>query len=140
MVTRGVGAPRRGRAERSLGWLAVHHGALEAKCTGLVAQQMATRSAPPSPLSLLGLLRHTWSSTGAAPSCCSRSSPNARRPTASRSRAAFASRQLTDPDGETRGPGPVSAAGRVGRHPGRRRRRCRRSRPRAAVGRCGCGC
>lgn len=46
--------------ERSvlLGWLAFHRNALEAKCAGLDAEQLATRSAPPSPLSLLGLVRH----------------------------------------------------------------------------------
>ena len=46
--------------ERSilLGWLAFHRNALEAKCAGLDADQLATRSAPPSPLSLLGLVRH----------------------------------------------------------------------------------
>jgi Protein of unknown function (DUF664) len=46
--------------ERSvlLGWLAFHRNALEAKCAGLDAEQLARRSAPPSPLSLLGLVRH----------------------------------------------------------------------------------
>jgi hypothetical protein len=46
--------------ERSvlLGWLAFHRNALEAKCAGLDAEQLATRSVPPSPLSLLGLVRH----------------------------------------------------------------------------------
>jgi hypothetical protein len=46
--------------ERSvlLGWLAFHRNALEAKCGGLDAKQLATRAAPPSPLSLLGLVRH----------------------------------------------------------------------------------
>ncbi|MEN3357285.1 MAG: hypothetical protein V7637_1267 [Mycobacteriales bacterium] len=46
--------------ERSvlLGWLAFHRDALEATCAGLDADQLATRSAPPSPLSLLGLVRH----------------------------------------------------------------------------------
>jgi hypothetical protein len=46
--------------ERSvlLGWLAFHRNALEAKCADLDADQLATRSAPPSPLSLLGLVRH----------------------------------------------------------------------------------
>jgi Protein of unknown function (DUF664) len=41
-----------------LGWLAFHRNALEAKCAGLDAAQLATRSVPPSPLSLLGLVRH----------------------------------------------------------------------------------
>ncbi len=46
--------------ERSvlLGWLAFHRSALAAKCAGLDADQLVTRSAPPSPLSLLGLVRH----------------------------------------------------------------------------------
>ncbi len=46
--------------ERSLlvGWLAFHRSALEAKCAGLDAAQLVARSAPPSPLSLLGLVRH----------------------------------------------------------------------------------
>ncbi len=46
--------------ERSIliGWLAFHRNALEAKCAGLEAAQLVTRSAPPSPLSLLGLVRH----------------------------------------------------------------------------------
>jgi hypothetical protein len=46
--------------ERSvlLGWLAFHRNALEAKCAGLDADQLAARSVPPSPLSLLGLVRH----------------------------------------------------------------------------------
>jgi hypothetical protein len=46
--------------ERSvlLGWLAFHRNALKAKCAGLDAEQLATRSASPSPLSLLGLVRH----------------------------------------------------------------------------------
>ncbi len=46
--------------ERSvlLGWLAFHRNALEAKCAGLDADQLVTRSTPPSPLSLLGLVRH----------------------------------------------------------------------------------
>jgi hypothetical protein len=46
--------------ERSilLGWLGFHRSALEAKCAGLNAAQLVERSAPPSPLSLLGLVRH----------------------------------------------------------------------------------
>lgn len=46
--------------ERSvlLGWLAFHRSALEAKCAGLSDEQLAARSVPPSPLSLLGLVRH----------------------------------------------------------------------------------
>jgi hypothetical protein len=41
-----------------LGWLAFHRDALAAKCAGLSAEQLVTRSAPPSDLSLLGLVRH----------------------------------------------------------------------------------
>ena len=41
-----------------LGWLTFHRDALDAKCAGLDAEQLSTRSAPPSPLSLLGLVRH----------------------------------------------------------------------------------
>jgi hypothetical protein len=46
--------------ERSvlLGWLAFHRNALEAKCAGLDDDQLVSRSAPPSVLSLLGLVRH----------------------------------------------------------------------------------
>jgi Protein of unknown function (DUF664) len=46
--------------ERSilLGWLAFHRNALAAKCAGLDADQLVERSAPPSALSLLGLVRH----------------------------------------------------------------------------------
>jgi hypothetical protein len=46
--------------ERSIliGWLAFHRSALEAKCSGLDSAQLVTRSAPPSPLTLLGLVRH----------------------------------------------------------------------------------
>ncbi len=41
-----------------IAWLAFHRSALEAKCAGLDPAQLVTRSAPPSPLSLLGLVRH----------------------------------------------------------------------------------
>jgi Protein of unknown function (DUF664) len=41
-----------------IGWLAFHRNALEAKCAGLEAAQLVTRSAQPSALSLLGLVRH----------------------------------------------------------------------------------
>ena len=46
--------------ERSilLGWLAFHRNALEAKCYGLTADQLVERAIPPSPLCLLGLVRH----------------------------------------------------------------------------------
>lgn len=41
-----------------LRWLAFHRDALQAKCAGLDADHLVERSAPPSPLSLLGLVRH----------------------------------------------------------------------------------
>ncbi len=46
--------------ERSLllGWLSFHRSALEAKCAGLSDEQLVQRSAAPSPLSLLGIVRH----------------------------------------------------------------------------------
>jgi len=46
--------------ERSitLGWLAFHRDALQAKCEGLTVEQLVHRSAEPSHLSLLGLVRH----------------------------------------------------------------------------------
>jgi hypothetical protein len=46
--------------ERSilLGWLAFHRDALAAKCADLDADQLVRRAVPPSPLSLLGLVRH----------------------------------------------------------------------------------
>ena len=54
-------APEPGNAgERDLllGWLAFHRDALAAKCEGLTAEQLVESSAPPSDLSLLGLVRH----------------------------------------------------------------------------------
>ena len=47
-----------GERDLLLGWLAFHRNALEAKCAGLTDEQLALRSAPPSSLSLLGLVRH----------------------------------------------------------------------------------
>ena len=41
-----------------VGWLHFHRGALQEKCAGLDDAQLVMRSAPPSPLSLLGLVRH----------------------------------------------------------------------------------
>jgi hypothetical protein len=41
-----------------LGWLAFHRSALSRKCAGLSAAQLVRRAAPPSRLSLLGLMRH----------------------------------------------------------------------------------
>jgi len=40
------------------GWLSFHRSALAAKCAGLADEQLVLASAPPSPLSLLGLVRH----------------------------------------------------------------------------------
>src|SRR5690348_16145635 len=49
-----------GSSERELllGWLDFHRDALTAKCAGLDDEQLARASAPPSTLSLLGLVRH----------------------------------------------------------------------------------
>ena len=54
-------APEPGNAsERGLllGWLAFHRDALAAKCDGLTAEQLVRPAAPPSDLTLLGLVRH----------------------------------------------------------------------------------
>ena len=40
------------------GWLAFHRRALAAKCSGLSDEQLVLAASPPSPLSLLGLVRH----------------------------------------------------------------------------------
>ncbi len=42
----------------TLGWLAFHRDALQAKCEGLTAEGLVRRAAEPSRLSLLGLVRH----------------------------------------------------------------------------------
>jgi hypothetical protein len=47
-----------GERELLLGWLAFHRDALAAKCEGLSPDQLLQESAPPSDLSLLGLVRH----------------------------------------------------------------------------------
>jgi len=47
-----------GERELLLGWLAFHRDALAAKCEGLTPGQLVQMSAPPSDLSLLGLVRH----------------------------------------------------------------------------------
>lgn len=46
--------------ERSLldGWLDYYRATLLAKCGGLTGQQLITRSCEPSPMSLIGLVRH----------------------------------------------------------------------------------
>jgi hypothetical protein len=50
---------RRNGPEREMrGWLGWHRATLLRKCAGLDAAQLATRSVPPSNLSLLGLVRH----------------------------------------------------------------------------------
>lgn len=41
-----------------VGWLNFHRDALAAKCDGLTDEQLVTASAPPSTLTLLGLVRH----------------------------------------------------------------------------------
>ena len=66
--------------ERSLldGWLDYYRAALLAKCEGLTGDQLVARSCEPSPMSLIGLVRHMtrWSGcTGTgwptgAPACC----------------------------------------------------------------------
>ncbi|MFY9916125.1 MAG: DinB family protein [Nocardioidaceae bacterium] len=44
--------------ELLLGWLQFHRDALAAKCEGMSDAQLVEQSAPPSTLSLLGLVRH----------------------------------------------------------------------------------
>lgn len=54
-----IGEPPEGDERQVLlGWLAFHRNALAAKCDGLSAAQLVTTSAPPSKLTLLGLVRH----------------------------------------------------------------------------------
>jgi hypothetical protein len=64
--------------ERSLllGWLAFHRDAMRAKARGLSPEQLTTPAVPPSPLTILGLVRHLvemervyggWAIGGAAP-------------------------------------------------------------------------
>lgn len=45
-------------SEMLTGWLDYHRATLELKCEGLSAEQLRLRSAPPSTLTLLGLVRH----------------------------------------------------------------------------------
>ena len=45
-------------AELLRGWLQFHRNALAAKCEGMSDEQLVAQSAPPSTLSLLGLVRH----------------------------------------------------------------------------------
>jgi hypothetical protein len=52
--------PAQNAGEREMldGWLEHHRGILTWKCEGLTAEQLRQRAAPPSALSLLGLVRH----------------------------------------------------------------------------------
>jgi uncharacterized damage-inducible protein DinB len=50
--------PTRGERECLVGYLEHYRQTLALKCDGLDAQQLATRSVPPSNISLLGLVRH----------------------------------------------------------------------------------
>jgi Protein of unknown function (DUF664) len=52
--------PRVPDGERSSleSWVEYHRATLLIKCAGLTGEQLVTRSCPPSPLSLLGLVRH----------------------------------------------------------------------------------
>ena len=47
-----------GEREMLNAWLDFHRATLAWKCDGLTGEQLRERSAPPSPLSLLGLVRH----------------------------------------------------------------------------------
>ncbi|MGZ5404483.1 MAG: DinB family protein [Nocardioides sp.] len=51
-------APTRGERDTLLGYLDHYRKTLVMKCEGLTPEQLATRSVPPSTLSLLGLVRH----------------------------------------------------------------------------------
>lgn len=51
-------APNRGERATLLDYLRVYRLTLELKCQGLTPEQLATRSVPPSTMSLLGLVRH----------------------------------------------------------------------------------
>ena len=51
-------APTRGERDCLVGYLEFYRQTLELKCQDLTAEQMATRSVPPSTLSLLGMVRH----------------------------------------------------------------------------------
>jgi uncharacterized damage-inducible protein DinB len=57
-ITRTEGALVGDERSMLLDWLEYHRATLLAKCAGLTAEQLATRSVPPSPMSLLGLVRH----------------------------------------------------------------------------------
>lgn len=53
--------------ELLLGWLAFHRDALAAKCAGLYPDLLVLRSASPSALSLLGIVRHLTEWSGSTP-------------------------------------------------------------------------
>ena len=50
--------PSRGERATLIDYLRVYRLTLELKCDGLTPEQLATRSVPPSTMSLLGLVRH----------------------------------------------------------------------------------
>jgi uncharacterized damage-inducible protein DinB len=50
--------PTKGERECLVGYLEHYRTTLELKCDGLTPEQLATRSVPPSTLSLLGMVRH----------------------------------------------------------------------------------
>src|SRR5262245_55798918 len=50
--------PAGSERETLMGFLAFHRATLRMKCDGLTPDQLRTRSVPPSPMSLLGLVRH----------------------------------------------------------------------------------
>ena len=52
------GGPTRGERATLVDYLRVYRLTLEMKCDGLTPDQLATRSVPPSSMSLLGLVRH----------------------------------------------------------------------------------
>ncbi len=58
MTTRAPSPPDSDERSILLGWLAFHRDALAAKCDGLTDAQLVERSAPPSTMTLLGLVRH----------------------------------------------------------------------------------
>ncbi|WP_405149232.1 DinB family protein [Sphaerisporangium sp. NBC_01403] len=57
-ITRTGGSLVAGEREMLEGYLAWHRSTFLLKCAGLTAEQLALRAAPPSGLSLLGLIRH----------------------------------------------------------------------------------
>ena len=50
--------PTKGERECLVGYLEHYRTTLELKCDGLTPEQLATRSVPPSTMSLLGMVRH----------------------------------------------------------------------------------